>query len=451
MKILLVNPLPAGLMRISTPIGIGYVGASLKAAGYEVKILDQTLKSKQGLPELLTGFEPEVVGITGYSSQYTAMKEAANTSKRFGSTVVVGGIHSSAYPEYVLSDCASIDFVVKGEGEYSFPELLTRSSPVGIPGVYYRNSGRTKSRSPELIEDLDTLPYPWSVLNPSDYCSYKPAGMVTRYSTIASILSSRGCPYGCSFCCASVVLGKKIRLRSASNILDEMELLVKSLGIKEIQIIDDNFSFYPEHVISVCEGIRDRHLKFSWTLTNGIRADRIDEDVLKVMKEAGCYYFAIGIESGSKRILKTISKELSLESVESTTKAASKLGFITQGFFMIGFPGETKKDREMSSDFASKLPLDRMMVAPVMSLPGSDLFNSQFEGRLDEYDWAQSEVKGWKPVPGASDYTIIKKCIRRMRLRFYLNPIRNIRHILKIRTFHQLLGMLLGLKAVVKE
>lgn len=452
MKILLVNPMPAGLMRISTPMSIGYVGASLKAAGHEVGILDQTLKDElYNLENCLRFWRPDVVGITGYSDQYLSMKEVAKTSKGFGSTVVVGGIQVSAYPEYTLDDCKSIDFVIKGEGEYSFPEFLASGFSVNTPGVYYRNSGHTEGKLPELIKDLDNLPFPWSVLDPKYYSSYRPAGMVTRHSSVASILSSRGCPYGCSFCCASVVHGKRIRLRSPSNILDEMELLVKSFGIKEIQIIDDNFSFYPEHVLGVCRGIKDRNLKFSWTLTNGIRADRVDEEILREMKATGCYYFAIGIESGSERILKSVSKGLSLEAVESTTKIASRLGFVTQGFFMVGFPGETDEDREMSLKFASRLQLDRACVAPVMSLPGSELFNSQFGNRLDEYDWVQSGVKGWKPIPGAPDYSTIKGFIRRMRFRFYLNPIRNIRHILKIRTFHQALGMLMGLKAVVKE
>ena len=245
--------------------------------------------------------------------------------------------------------------------------------------------------------------------------------------------------------------GKRIRLRSVPNILDELELLVKSYGIREIQIIDDNFSFYPEHVLGVCRGIKERNLKFSWTLTNGIRADRVNKEILREMKEAGCYYFAIGIESGSERVLKAVSKGLSLDAVESTVKEASKLGFITQGFFMVGFPEETEEDREVSSKFASRLSLDRLCVAPVMSLPGSELFNSQYGNGFDEYDWTQSGVKGWKPIPGAVDFHTIRKFIGRMRLRFYLNPIRNIRHILKIRTFHQALGMLMGLKAVVKE
>jgi radical SAM superfamily enzyme YgiQ (UPF0313 family) len=450
MKVLLVNPMPAGLMRVGTPMSIGYVGASLKKAGHVVRILDQTLRNQPQLREVLVNYKPEVVGITGYSDQYPSMKDVAYTSKKFGCMVAVGGVHCSAYTKYVLNDCGSIDFVIKGEGEYSFLELLSKGSPVGAPGIYYRNSGHPEGKKPELIEDLDSIPFPWEVLNPRDYSIGVPAGVVTRHSPVASVLTSRGCPYGCTFCCASVVHGKKIRLRSVGNILDEMEFLVKK-GIKEINIIDDNFTFYPEHVLGVCKGIKERGLKFSWTLTNGIRADKVNREILKEMRNAGCYYLAVGVESGSEKILKEVSKSLSLGAVERTVREADNLGFITQGFFMVGFPGETIEDRERSLRFAVKLPLDRACVAPVMALPGSELFNSQFGDRLDEYDWKQAGVKNWKPMPGAPDYKTVRKFIRSMRFRFYLNPIRNIKHILKVRTLHQALGMLKGLRAVVKE
>ena len=155
--------------------------------------------------------------------------------------------------------------------------------------------------------------------------------------------------------------------------------------------------------------------------------------------------------STSERFLKSISKGLSLDAVESTTKIASKMGFITQGFFMVGFPGETEEDRRISSRFASKLRLDRIGVTPVMALPGSELFSSKYSGKLDEYDCAQSSPKGWKPVPGASSYSTIRWSIRRMKLKFYLNPVRTFRHILKVRTLHQALGMLKGFAAVIEE
>ena len=449
MKVLLVNPLPRGLMRVSTPMSIGYIGSSVKKSGHEVKVLDECLK--RDLLPVLEDFRPEVVGITGYSLQYPRMKVIAEISKSLGCLVVAGGIHCSAYPEYVLKDCGSIDCVVKGEGERSFTELLRLGAPTGIPGIFYRNSHEIEGTPPEFIEDLGSLPFPWDVLDPKDYSTKMPAGVATRYSPVASVLTSRGCPYGCTFCCASVVQGRKIRLRSVENILDEIELLVRTFGIKEIQIIDDNFSFYGEHILGVCRGIKARGLKLSWSLTNGIRADRVDRSILEEMKEAGCYYFAVGIESGSERVLKMISKGLSLDRVRETVSCASKMGFITQGFFMMGFPEETKEDREISSKFACSLDLDRLCVAPVMALPGSELFRSAYSDELEDYDWEQAGVRYWEPIVGAGSHSVIRKSISKMRGKFYLNPKRTIRHISKVRTVHQALGMVKGLVAVVKE
>lgn len=448
MKVLLVNPMPAGLMRVSPPMGLGYVGASLKRAGNEVLVYDETLKSVATLREVLINFRPSIVGITGLSSQYPSVKRVARSAKEIGSTVVVGGIHASSYPEFTLSDCKNIDYVIKGEGEKSFVDFLDGRDISKIPGLYYRNHNGVKGKYPELIDNLDSLSPPWDVLHPKDYVTSKPAGVVSRQSIIAPLLTSRGCPYGCTYCCASVVQGKRIRLRSVGNILDEIEYLVNRCGIKEIQIIDDNFSFYPEHILGVCRGIKDRSLRLDWTVTNGIRADRVNKDILKEMRSSGCYYFAIGIESGSSKILKDISKGLSLDRVRETTKEADKLGFITQGFFMMGFPGETSEDWRQSSDFAAELKLDRIAVAPVMALPGSKLFDTQFGGDVSSYDWTQSGIKGWKPVPGAADYSTIKRSINRMRLKFYLNPIRNIRHVGKVRTWHQLRGMFSGFRGL---
>lgn len=451
MRVLLINPNPAGLMRTSPPLGLGYVGASARKAGYDVQIFDMTLGNRDysSLNSFLNVFKPDIVGITCFSSQYPSAISVACIAKNYNKDipVILGGIHASAYPEYILKEKAGlIDYIIKGEGEYSLPMFLQGNSLDKIPGLYYRQNGSIKGNESEFITDLDSLPSPWTVLDPYDYSTNMPAGVVSKHSTIGVVLSSRGCPYDCSFCCASVVQGRKIRLRSIRNFMDEIEYLVREKGIKEIQIVDDNFTFYKDHVLEFCMLKDIRDLKFDWTLTNGIRADRVDDLVLRSMKRAGCYYFAIGIESGSEKILGDISKNLSLNAVERTVTTADRLGFITQGFFMVGFPGETDSDRRASLNFAKSIPLDRMSSAPVMALPGSKLFEEHMGNDLTKIDLNHSCYREWAPMPGAPDYNTVMDFMRKMRLQFYLNPKRTLKHISKVRSLHQLLGFVRGFK-----
>ena len=451
MKVLLLHPHPAGPNRISTPIGMGCVGALLKREGHEVRVLDELLPDTPTFGSVLRDFSPDVVGISCLSAEYLTTKARAKEVKDYRNIpVVVGGVHPSILPKYTLEDCKDIDYAIKGEGEYSFRDLLKSGSPVNIPGVFYRTSTGIEGINPTCyIENLDDIPSCWEVMDPIAYISNRPSGMVTRHREIANLLTSRGCPYGCTFCCASVVQGKKVRERSIKVVVDEVEYLLGK-GIKELQIVDDNFTFNTEHVVGFCDEIKRRGLKFDWTCPNGIRADRLNKEVLTKMKDAGCYYFSVGVEVGSQRMMKEICKSLSLDKVKDTITIADKMGFITQGFFMLGFPTETREEMEETVRVACNLRLDRASVNMVMFLPGSKLFNSKFsEKDLNDLSWNElSCVKTWKPIPGVPDYTTVKKAIRHMRRKFYLNPVRAIRHISKVRTFHQAMSMVRGLREV---
>ena len=234
------------------------------------------------------------------------------------------------------------------------------------------------------------------------------------------------------------------------SILEEIEFLVEEFGTKELQILDDNFSFSWDHAYAVSQGILDRHLVLSWTLPNGIRADRVDKVLLRKMKEAGCYYFGIGIESGSSRMLEIIGKNLSLEDVKRTTRDASRLGYITQGFFMVGHPEETSEDRKATQRFARSLPIDRASLLPMIPFPGTGLFRDYCENGLDPsvVDWTKMHWLGF--VPRTITKKGLRSYLRWFYLGFYLNPVRLFRHLTKIRTFSEVKGLFKGLIVLLR-
>ena len=253
----------------------------------------------------------------------------------------------------------------------------------------------------------------------------------------APIITTRGCPYKCTYCAARVVLGSKIRIRSAKNVVDEIEFLINNFGIKEIKINDDNFTFNYNHARSICEEILDRGLDIVWACSNGVRADKVDYSLLKLMKKAGCYYLAFGFESGSDNILKLYKKSLNKERAIQAVKIAKNLGFFTQGFFLMAHPEERREDLEMTKQFINKTSLDRINLAKVTPLPGTELFDYYLEHGfmdLENMDWTYTnfEVKNNYLSKKELDwwYTEIMKT-------FYLRPSKIGRTITSVKDIHQ--------------
>lgn len=446
MKVLLVNPsFPGYYQEKVPPLGLGYIGAYLVREGHEVRLLDMALKGSKSLEAEMAEFGPDVTGITGLSSQYGAVKECAEIAKRHSKLVIFGGVHASAISSFILEDCKDIDVVCKGEGEIALSSLLLEGKPDGLPGLYYRSDGGIKGASPQRITSLSELPHPWSFLTLSDYDGNMINGILKpRGRQSVSVISSRGCPYRCSFCSASQAQGRQIRLRSADDIISELEELHLQ-GVQEVQFMDDNFTFYNEHAESICDAISRSGLEMYWTLPNGIRADRVNTRLLRKMKDTGCYYFGIGIESGSEKVLRMMHKELSLDKAKETIRECDRLGIVTQGFILVGYPEETKDDLRKTLNYIRSSKLDRVSINQVMLYPGSELFDRVCDTKT--VDW--SSLHRYKFNTSLPRYTSLYS--KYMYLRFYLDPIRMFKHIRKFRTRNQWTSLFGGLKTLVSE
>lgn len=446
MKIALVRPKYKTHL-ITPPLGIGYISSYLKSHGFQTKIID-------GLNLNLTNEEVvkrckdfDLVGISCLTDFYLETVDLTQKLKAVGKTVVLGNVHPSILPEQSLQD-SNADYVVVGEGEYTFIQLLQvlkqGERAENIPGVYF--PGQKSFQPRELIQVLDDLPFPdWQQLDPRIYQKAPHGGLIKNFP-VAPIVTTRGCPYACKFCASPRFWSQRLRYRSPENVVAEIEYLVENFGVKEIHFEDDNLTLNRDHVVKICNLIIDKNLKISWATPNGVRADRVDEELLKLMKEAGLYYIVFGIESGNQEILDRINKKETLVDIEKAVKLAHKLGIMTQGFFIFGLPGETEETIKNSIKFAKKIPLDRAQFLLLDLLPGSALWEEyQDEFEMDytkesyhEPTWVPKTItaeslKKWQPKAFRAFFFRPKplfsliKFFRLAQLKFIINRLRDFR------------------------
>lgn len=417
-KILLIRP-NFDSYGITPPLGIGYLASYLKSKNIEVKIIDglrDKLSNKQILNIVLKE-QPFAVGLTCLSSYYNEVVELSLLIKKHNINCVIGGIHPTFLPYKTLVDTKA-DFVICGEGEIALSKLIQNNfNNHGIKGVYSLEDLKDDKQDfekAEIIEDLDEIPFPdWEQIDPRKYPK-APQGVTAKHFPIGIILTSRGCPYGCVFCVAPNFYNRKIRFRSPENVVAEIKYLVEKFNIKEIHFADDNLTFDRDHIEKICNLIIANNLKISWACPNGIRADKVDEDLIKLMKKSGCYYFAYGIESADSQILKNIKKSETIQTIENSINLAHKNGILCQGFFIFGLPGETNETIEKTIKFAINSNLHRAYFQILNIVPGCELWLKKLSNKISHDDESiitkLSEEK-------------LSKAQSKAFFRFYLRPI----------------------------
>jgi magnesium-protoporphyrin IX monomethyl ester (oxidative) cyclase len=272
---------------------------------------------------------------------------------------------------------------VIGEAELALPRLLryldTQDRLSEIGGIGYKLNGSININPIEqYVNDLDTLPFPARHLFPMEkYLSSKNVhNWVYKRQPQAQMITSRGCPLSCAFCTIHSIWGKKVRFRSPVNVVDEIERLVTEYKVQEIHFEDDNISINPERMKKICEEIIKRKLDITWTAPNGMYAHSLNRDLLKIMKESGCYRISIGIENGNQEFLsKVLNKALNLNKVKSVVRDLRDLGIESTGFFILGIPGETRVTMKETIEFAKGLDLDDAIFSIYSPYPGTKLYN----------------------------------------------------------------------------
>jgi radical SAM superfamily enzyme YgiQ (UPF0313 family) len=358
------------------PLGLGYLAGSLQKAGEEVAFIDLTLTpmTDDNFKEFITDTKPDLIGISLMVRALPEVRKLITLINEVSDVpVVIGGPQVTIEPEFTLSYTRA-DYAVAGEGEQSMIELTKKAN------------GRLIIKN-RLIENLDDLPFPaWELMPPLRY-KMNPVMTPIKRTPIAPIITTRGCPYSCSFCGGPLVWGKTFRKRSAKNIVDEIELLRDKFGVREIFISDDNFTLSKQHALNLCNEMITRKIDMPWACPNGIRVDTADEELLEKMHQAGCYLVGFGIESGNQKILDKAHKHLDLKLVKRAVDIARKNKIMTYGFFIMGLPGETKATIRETIDFAKKLKLDRAFWNILIPFPGTEIFK-EYSKKKPDVDWA---------------------------------------------------------------
>lgn len=370
MKILLIDP-PfksfTGIFSLYFPLGPAYLAGSLKKAGYECKILDMdAADTKEGTLDFIREYEsytnyvkalnspehptwkllkklvveqnPDIIGITAMTSKFGSVIQTAKFCREVlpNVPIIIGGPHASAMPE-MTAKIPEADYVLRGEGDESIIVLLdairNHTDLSLVKGLTWKKNGEIiHNPDSELVKDLDSVPFPdrGALLNPEHYSS----------EDMGVILSSRGCPFNCSYCFH--MWDRKVRYRSVESVIEEIMQVHNTYGTTQFSIKDDSFTVKRNHVVALCEAFKKLPFKITYNCTT--RVDIIDEELLRLMKSAGCSQLSIGIESGSAEILKATDKGITHEQILKAAALFNKLGIFWTGYFMMGLPQETEED-----------------------------------------------------------------------------------------------------------
>lgn len=463
MKCLLVNPMyqevygkSEGISPITPPTGLAYIAAVLIEHSIDVKILDANAEQMElgGIQKMIKKEDPAVVGITSTTPCISKALDISRVTKEINKEikVVLGGPHPTALPHEVVKN-KYVDVVVRCEGEYTMLDLVNKiDSGEGFDNVFgitFKNNGNfIDNPSRPFIKDLDELPFPARHLLPME----KYISPQTKRKRFANILTSRGCPFKCIYCNKNI-FGYKYRVRSAENIISEMEYLMNIHDIEEFHILDDIFTLSKKRVEKFCEMIKKEKMDIVWKCGNGVGVNTVNKELLKKMKDAGCYSLSFGIESGSQKILDNIRKNITLEQSRGAIKACKEVGIFTVGFFMLGNLGENEETMQQTINFAKSIDPDAAQFGILVPFPGTDIYDViKAEGRLLTDRWEDYGNLSGQAIFEHGELTkpLMEKMYRKAYREFYMRPSYILKKLMKIRSLYDAKSYTNGLFAIVK-
>lgn len=460
MRILLINPslIEANIGHyeeaaekqrgVYPSLGLGYIAAVLEKEKHQVKIIDcdaENISFKE-IEEKFKEYQPDLVGI--YIMTWT-FEHANKIAKKIKSInpkikIMAGGPGITCMPESILK-YGNFDFGVISEGELTMTELINNlqkneNNFKKIEGLISKKNKEIIINEPRpLIEDLDSIPFPARHLMPVK----KYYDVFTKKKYFATIIATRGCPFNCTFCDRKNRMGKKWRVRSPKNIVDEIEQIKNNYNIREFMFFDDNLIVDKNWSYQLCNEILKRNLKIIWECR--ARADMLlDEQLVKILKRAGCYRIRIGFEAGDNKILEVLKKGITVEQSRQCAKVCTKAGIEIFGYFMMGSPYETEETLQKTLDLAIEINPSFALFSKTILIPGSELFSWGVEqGYITKDYWEKfllGEEKNGAPALDTKQLPekVVDKYIKLANKKFYLRPKYILRKLLSIRSPYQL-------------
>jgi anaerobic magnesium-protoporphyrin IX monomethyl ester cyclase len=468
MKVLLVNP-PFTLedrygkkLKIAGPLlpslGLAYIAAVLERDGHDVEILDAPALDMHasGIAAHVSKKRYDVIGVTAQTPMYGRFVEALKAIRPAAPDAVLmaGGPHSSIMPKEILLENPELDYSIYGEGEVTVCELMKviegTMKPQEVSGIGYRDGREVRVTPPRpFIKDIDDIPMPARHLLPMK--RYRPAPSTYKRTPLLHMITSRGCPFSCVYCSSRSIFGRVYRAHSPKRVADEMEMIVKKYGAREIFFLDDIFTLDRKWATAVCDEIirRGLHKKVEWSCST--RVNVVDQDLLLHMRKAGCWQIHYGLESGSQRLLDYIKKGITLEQSRMAVRFARKAGIQVRAYFMVGLPTETREETLQTIKFAKDVDPDYAKFSLTTPYPGTPLFDMANErGEIKSFSWSTYKTLGGftddeRPyIPRGRTGAELKFMEKKAYRDFYLRPSYAIKKLMRIRSPSELIASARG-------
>jgi len=442
------------------PIGLGYIASALENAGHFVSVFDFQVKGNT-VSKFKNRIQRESFEIIGFSVATITKNNTLKLSHLCKEILpdcvfIVGGAYPTVYPQMLMGRSSAIDFEVVGEGELTVVELISAiengCNLSEVKGIVFRDKagGIKQTTLQPLIEDLNDLLFPaFHLFNLDAY--QPPPGMFFKLP-LRHMITTRGCPFKCIFCDDRVIWRGRCRMRSAENIVAEMELLVHHYGAQEIQFYDDTFTVNKRRVLRLCELLIQKKLSLIWRCSS--RVDTVDEEMLKTMYAAGCRSISYGIESGDDEILKKMNKGTTVAQARDAIKWTNKAKIQAKGFFMMNFPGETIETTEKTISLAKDLDLDFVGFNLTIPHHGEQLkklieenYQINEKAYYDDNAKLGNEIYFFQP---ALPRNYLERAYKRAAREFYLRPQYVAKMIARIRNWAMLKSYLAGLRRLFK-
>ena len=432
--------------RLIFPVFHAYAASVLEKTGVKVAAIDAVergLDIKQ-FADKIKEISPEHVFLeTSYTSYSFDKKTISELRKESDAKICIFGPDASARPEFLLDDCKDIDIAIVGEFDYTIRDIASGKPLNKVDGICYRENNKIKRTKPrELIKNLDELPFPaYHLYNYNsnlyqDTINYRPQFLIS---------TSRGCPFGCSFCVyPQTISGRIFRKMSVKNVVDEIEFLIKNYNARVIDIDDDTFTVDTERVKEICREILKRRIKIIWQCYSNVNIQ--DFEMYKMMKKAGCEMVRFGVESSSLAAQKHSKKNLTTKKIMDGFNLARRAGLKTFGTFTFGLPGETKENVEETIKLAIKIDPYAVQFSYIVAFPGTALYKESVES-----GWLIKENQngfggGFKPsiLPSGLKIEDIEGAVPLAYKKFYLRPSYILNRLVEIRNFKDMERLFYG-------
>lgn len=468
MKILLLQPIiPKHILwgkyekggGFVPPIGLISIAAYLREAGHDVEVKDTQLE-KMGEEELtnyLKGKKFEAICMPTFTPSVAFVYATAKICKKAlpGVKMIFGGVHVTILPERTLLECPDVDYLILGEGEYRIEALLKYFEGKilnlsEIDGIAYRQNNKiVVQKAASLIENLDALPLPaYDLLDMKKYVPHP-----TQYKVLPNypLVIQRGCPYNCTFCSANIIHGRKLRFKSVGRVMKELHILKDRFGAKGVYFQDSTFLANKAYIKELLNRMIEEKLNLIWACNT--RVNTVDEEILRLMKKAGCWMIAYGIESGNQKSLDLIKKGVTVEQNEKAVRMTEAAGIVPFCCYILCLPNETYEDALNTIDFALKLKSPAAMFYLPVPYPGTELMETcvkdgglRKDAKWEDYSSFDDKNPVYiNPLIGKEKMRELASLAYR---RYYTNPIIIIKNILLIRSYIDIKKYLAAFRAV---